>query len=140
MSLARACVLALGLFLTASPAGAAGRLGDAAAPPGFAGRYGYDEAVGHMAMEYRLVIRPDGKAGTLEVDGFQTLDRWALDVRTRGARADVYLRAYAPGNMGTAHKPGEHLFALERTPKGLVTRWDGLRPAFARSTGGFVRE
>lgn len=95
-----------------------------------------------MDWTYKLTIDSEGKTAALDVDGFQTMTRFACTTQAQGDRLVIFFKATRAGHMGLKYKPGTALFSLERGPRGQVlTEWGAMSPnAPTGSSKAFKRE
>lgn len=134
------------LALATAVLGALALPASAAGPGNWPGTYVYEEAIAGAGLEYQLVIKPShGHAlvANLDVDGFQTKDRIACDVKANELKATVTFKANRPGGNPAPYQAGEVLFTLEHGRHGLVTHWGAMKPQMgprAAHDAGFKRK
>lgn len=118
-----------------------------AQPAEWTGRYVWEENVGRHGgttprdsitafITYTLSIGPgNGSTGCrLNGEGLQTNKQIQCTVTPRGAAIIVKFYRYGPDNMfNDGYRPGQALFTLTRTPRGLSTALQGLS-ASSRTT------
>lgn len=108
----------------------------------WAGSYGFEEAIPGQAWDYRLTVKSNGQ-GTLEVDGFQTIDRFQVTAESQGQKLVIKL-VQDKSNLRhpNLHK-GSPLFYLVRAGGKLQTQWQGYQPqlpASKKSSSAFQKK
>ncbi len=108
---------------------------------GWNGRYVWEEGVGRQGgsdprdsvaafITYTLSIGPGNGPTrcTLNGQGFQTNKRIRCTATPQQGGIVVKFYGYGADNMfDDGYRPGQPLFTLTRTPRGIVTRLQGLR-------------
>lgn len=139
----RKAILALAATtLTAAPA--------LAAPPGWLGRYVYEQSLGRGPggdtpfISHVLTLGP--KHCALDTEGFQVFEHIICDVQWRGDAVTVTFVGFDNRNpdanllVAKHYRPGEPLFTLTKTPNGLMTRWlDYARAPKGPKSGRYFR-
>jgi hypothetical protein len=122
-----------------------------AAPPGWLGRYVYEQSLGRGPggdapfITHTLTLGP--KTCTLRTEGFQVFEVIRCDVVWRGDAVNILFLGYddeaRDANLRPIkhYRPGEPLLTLTRTARGLQTRWQGYarKPAKAALVGRYFR-
>lgn len=119
-----------------------------AAAPGWAGRYSFENGLGrnaggyYMTVAHRLTIGARGCR--LDAEGYQTDDHILCRAVPAGNTLSVNFVSYADGKVANQYgtilyRPGQTLFTLNRTPRGIVTRWGAYQPDATRGAGKYFR-
>lgn len=119
-----------------------------AAAPGWTGRYSFENGLGrnaggtYMSIEHNLVIGP--RSCRLTASGYQT--DTDIICRANGAGGTLTVNFVSNGDGRIAnqygviqYRPGQTLFTLTRSPRGLVTRWGAYKPDATRGAGNYFR-
>lgn len=125
-----------------SPAPAHARA--SAAAQSWYGEYGYEEMVpraGGVTGSIDYGLKLDDSGCTLHAEGVMTNETMLCTARMQGNSLVIRFRSFADGKIKnqygvTVHKPGETLFTLTRSPRGLITRWQGYTPSDGKRRTG----
>ncbi|GMX64024.1 hypothetical protein Elgi_33670 [Paenibacillus elgii] len=95
------------------------------------GEYEFSEyAPPDQNMFYRINIYKEGKSyyATIDIDGFQTMERLQAKVEGDGKAIKIIFDKYLPDNLGESYNPGDVLLRLEKTDSALNTFWEKIQP------------
>ena len=109
------------------------------------GDYVFLEAQNQAVLQYRLSVGQTDKGqltAALNIDGYQTLSRWACAVKADKEEMQVLMGVPRVGNTGVPPRRNSVLFTVERDGPKLETHWYSLKPGLgksAKTTRGFER-
>lgn len=84
--------------------------------------------------EYTLNINKEETGGTLDIDGYQTINRFNVKIVKMNDSANVIFDSYANENIGDEFKNGDVLLVvLPTSSKDLSVVWEKLKPNSEKS-------